>query len=493
MPCIQPTRKRTLANINQDRVQSSFHFHEQKRVFAITPDPSPTTITLAQDFLRLEDTDRLVQCIKQLYNNISFSSRQFIDYIIKHHAGHLPKLLSVYYSLSTQLDVLALRLEPLISQIPRLDQVLCELISFEERHVIQAYIRALDTKTLDDYFYHDGKQLVDWRQVGVMKSEHTQRLWYILEYYHVIMDSNQLKSILIQLMQLNPTQDSLYQQLRKVKETLFMPQSKLSSKQYDALLAKLPVFHLMSTWFFEFNPQSTTHMSDFVSHLFSLHAMENQFDISLILYMYHAACKQLVADRQVEVRVSYIIETLNEAAWRSLEKDDTDELAMFLQLAQVALEHMHPFIGYTYASWFDTLFVHQRIRTLNKRMGTLFINMLHQMMSFEIPSVLQIHGKALLNCTTLPNASLFVSAVRKRLLELGVDHTLKAWPTSLKLPVPADNHHAVDTIEVGDVLTKFIEKDGAIPAKLIQATVFHKSWSSYESKRSVDSDLKKKA
>jgi hypothetical protein len=46
------------------------------------------------------------------------------------------------------------------------------------------------------------------------------------------------------------------------------------------------------------------------------------------------------------------------------------------------------------------------------------------MLPYELDSVLQIHGKALLNCTTVPNASIYVTATRKRLLELGVKRCL---------------------------------------------------------------------
>lgn len=53
------------------------------------------------------------------------------------------------------------------------------------------------------------------------------------------------------------------------------------------------------------------------------------------------------------LRISDIIETLNEAVIKSLGRDDVGEIAVILTLAQFALEHMHASIGYTYAHWFD--------------------------------------------------------------------------------------------------------------------------------------------
>jgi hypothetical protein len=56
------------------------------------------------------------------------------------------------------------------------------------------------------------------------------------------------------------------------------------------------------------------------------------------------------------VRISDIIETLNQAVIKSLERDDSSgELAVILTLAQFALEHLHVTLGFTYARWFDVI------------------------------------------------------------------------------------------------------------------------------------------
>ena len=62
-------------------------------------------------------------------------------------------------------------------------------------------------------------------------------------------------------------------------------------------------------------------------------------------------------------------------------------------------------------------------------MGTVFVNVLQQMIPYEMPSVLQIHGKALHHGTTLPNTNIYVSTVKQRLLELGVTMEIESVRT----------------------------------------------------------------
>lgn len=52
-----------------------------------------------------------------------------------------------------------------------------------------------------------------------------------------------------------------------------------------------------------------------------------------------------------------IIGSINNAVKQSLERDESSELSVVLALAQIALEHMHSSVGYTYASWFEVLYI----------------------------------------------------------------------------------------------------------------------------------------
>jgi hypothetical protein len=48
------------------------------------------------------------------------------------------------------------------------------------------------------------------------------------------------------------------------------------------------------------------------------------------------------------------------------------------------------------------------------------MNILQQLIPYELASVLQVQGKALHHCSSLPNTTAYAQAVKKRLLELGV-------------------------------------------------------------------------
>lgn len=49
------------------------------------------------------------------------------------------------------------------------------------------------------------------------------------------------------------------------------------------------------------------------------------------------------------------------------------------------------------------------------------MNTLQQLIPYELPSILQIHGKAVYGCPSIPTADIYVLTVKKRLLELGVN------------------------------------------------------------------------
>lgn len=76
-------------------------------------------------------------------------------------------------------------------------------------------------------------------------------------------------------------------------------------------------------------------------------------DMSVLLYSYFVACKDLNASGGDVLRIFDIIEAVNTAVRRSLERDEFSELGVVLALTQIALEHMHTSVGYTYASWFE--------------------------------------------------------------------------------------------------------------------------------------------
>lgn len=53
------------------------------------------------------------------------------------------------------------------------------------------------------------------------------------------------------------------------------------------------------------------------------------------------------------MRITDIIEILNEASIKSLEQENSGALGLILTFGQLAFENMHESVGYTYASWFQ--------------------------------------------------------------------------------------------------------------------------------------------
>ncbi|KAG2200303.1 hypothetical protein INT47_000296 [Mucor saturninus] len=250
----------------------------------------------------------------------------------------------------------------------------------------------------------------------------------------------------------------------------------MTSKQSDTLFAKSPLLQYLSTWFFEFEHNSKLELSSFALDLFNLgtESRENAPDISLLLHVYNSGCKQLSVRGEDHIRIPDIITTLTHACKKSLEQENSGGLAVILTFAQFAFEHMHVSVGYNYANWFQDTFIHSGTTILNKKMGMVFINELERLSQYELPSILQIHGKALHYCTNIANASIYVSTVKKRLLELGVDSTFRNYPQSMKTPIQSVVVALED--EVSDIIHQFVRRDEIVPHSLLSAAVFRRAW-----------------
>lgn len=120
-----------------------------------------------------------------------------------------------------------------------------------------------------------------------IKSDNAKRLLYVMKHYSHIVNTEQRQNLLIQLLsfhKVSPKQTDLglnncyYRLLRKAKENLLFLRNKMSTRQYDSHIAKLPVYHLISTWFFEFDPQSSIKFSDFMLHIIGLSSLADVSD-----------------------------------------------------------------------------------------------------------------------------------------------------------------------------------------------------------------------
>ncbi|CAO3609263.1 unnamed protein product [Mucor fragilis] len=432
--------------------------------------------------------DQFAKDINFMCQNVSFSSAQF-NQMVSEQAVNSVRLLEYYYKLSIRLNMLALSLSAILQHIKNLDETLLELIHQNET-VAKAYIPHLPDELLDAFFEKDGRQLASW--TALMQPSNAQRLHFILEHYaDDAMSFDQLKTLLIRLMSFHKIRPKdadeelnicFYRQLRHVKQFLFGSTTQTQTKAYDSFLVKKPVYLLISQWFFEFNVASKNSLTEFIAHIVSMESSLERgsevMDMSVLLYSYFVACKDLNASGGDVLRIFDIIEAVNTAVRRSLERDEFSELGVVLALTQIALEHMHTSVGYTYASWFEATFVRPNSSILNKRTRTVFVKALQQMMLYELPSILQIQAKALSSCSTILNSQVYVSAVRKRLMQLGLNQHLKNYPPSITTPLQAES--IAETVnlpeQIDEVLQQFKEKNNTVPKSLLRASVFHRQW-----------------
>ncbi|KAI9483388.1 MAG: hypothetical protein EXX96DRAFT_558026 [Benjaminiella poitrasii] len=492
MPSIPATRKKVLKNSKEDIIQWNLTNHHYKYNLKMRHHEKyndKTTIEIAKSFLRLLNNtnnearriEEIVNDITHLYQSVSFDSKQFLEHVITHATSSKTRLLVVYHKLVSQLHVLALSIRLIFSYIPNMVETLVELISFEEDKVAEAYIESMQQNVRHELIIEGGRQLVNWNES--IRADYAKFLLYLLKQETLLEEQKLLLMQLIRLNNSSTTTHDVFRYLQKAKQNMFMT-------HMDKQLTKLPIFQHLSSWFFEFDPDSEWKLIDLMLHSAHLNSMPDQIgitnDISLLLYIYHSGCQQLVMSGNDVTRISDIIRTLNEGVVKSLEEGASEggqELAIILALAQFTLEHMHATIGYTYANWFDTTFTHQRTSVLlnKKRASSIFISILQDMIPYELPGILQIHGRSLANCSQdiIPRISVYVSATKRRLLELGVNASFKSYPSSLKKPIPpAENvmpmTQGMD--EIYDIIQQFIKKGKVIPASLLQSHVFRRQW-----------------
>jgi hypothetical protein len=192
-----------------------------------------------------------------------------------------------------------------------------------------------------------------------------------------------------------------------------------------------------------------------------------------LIAIYASGCQALVKKGEDVVKIMDILDSLNKAIATSLEGSGTlITLPFILVLTQMTLEYMHSSVGLTYATWFESTFSDQKTTKLNKRTRTLLLELLYKMVPYEMPAILQIQAKVLASGNTD-----YLRLCKARLLELGVDSTLKQCPVSITLPNKHfDDTSSVDTINmVVDKIEGFLENQ-RVPFSLLEDTIFKIKW-----------------
>ncbi|KAI9260701.1 hypothetical protein BDA99DRAFT_89866 [Phascolomyces articulosus] len=151
----------------------------------------------------------------------------------------------------------------------------------------------------------------------------------------------------------------------------------------------------------------------------------------------HMMICQHLAETYDIANAATLLEELNDAAVDVITNGfrDKERLSIILTMVQLLLLHASEMLGLRYQKWFQQMFIDPNSTHISTtRMGQQFLAFLESLVTQEIPAVLQIHGKALQGNRHLP-VQQFISSVKTRLMELGLDQSLRTHPTSLHHPV----------------------------------------------------------
>ncbi|PHZ08052.1 uncharacterized protein RHIMIDRAFT_248072 [Rhizopus microsporus ATCC 52813] len=402
----------------------------------------------------------LAKRIKQLYNNMCFSPRLFAQFLTEHvEKSILGRLFELYYILSVLLrDTLAIRLHLILQMMDSdtLNAALYELFAYRE-DIGKAYVMSLSNEQSDEFFMKDSKYFLN---NDTVRLERIKRLYYVLQRP----DTNR-KSCIGRLLLM-----VFYETIERAKKDILC-HSNHGNHEKDF------IFQYLASWFFEFNQDSTMTMTEFTIEVLQL-ASEAESDIvpdiGILLFIYSSGCRQLVAEGRDMLRIFDIMDWITKGTIDILEKgDSTGSLAVLLAFAQITLHFIHTDLSYS--TWFENTFSNLKTTTLTKRGHGVLLKTLEDMIPYEIPSVLQIHGKALLNHT---HDTLFIRLIRKRLLELGVDNSLKKYPSVFNQPLQTSSSTASNAVEdqVTLAVESFVKKNGVIPTTVLQNFVFRRQW-----------------
>ncbi|KAL0079754.1 hypothetical protein J3Q64DRAFT_1254177 [Phycomyces blakesleeanus] len=99
------------------------------------------------------------------------------------------------------------------------------------------------------------------------------------------------------------------------------------------------------------------------------------------------------------------------------------------------------------------------------------------MIPFESPAILQIHARALYGCQALPSSH-YISIVKTRLLDLGLDSSLKQLPLSINTPLVTEKGKVVrghSALDIQELVQTYVNTN-TVPKSLWEASIFQARW-----------------
>ncbi|KAI8997725.1 hypothetical protein BDB01DRAFT_54262 [Pilobolus umbonatus] len=239
-------------------------------------------------------------------------------------------------------------------------------------------------------------------------------MYVLFQYYTII--PGELPGCLHQMILLNPAKTNMsskeyhLSQLKTIKEFLFI--SKKSAEQLEMMNINAPLFHLIASYFYEFDPHSSWGMTDFiVTTLDKLNNQDAVYDISVLLYSFDNGCRGLSVHEDSAVRIASILDII-ENVLLQLDGYDVVVWNTVLSLAQFLLEYVHDTIGISYGAWFESIFMKIQSVAETKKLQESFMNLFIDIIPYELPSILQIHAKVVHQKSSLNHASQLIRALK---------------------------------------------------------------------------------
>ncbi|CAO3612095.1 unnamed protein product [Cunninghamella blakesleeana] len=256
-----------------------------------------------------------------------------------------------------------------------------------------------------------------------------------LAYYDVFLDKNRLKylswsdkkrwimkewDIWIQLLMENKNDHENHNQSWMQEKSDIIQYKVKMDKGYKTFIEKNIL------WFNEFNPAIS---SSLVNFIIDQVLAEKIIPITIVWGIYHFGCEKIKKSNQDQDSV-YIVKVLDDIKNLILQhlNDHSIIISILLSVIQISLYYFDYIIPYQ--QWFEATFVNASTSLKSKRENQMWIIHMENMISYEIPTILQIHAKVY-NDIKGSSAINYVTLVKKRLLALGVECTLRNYPTTV--------------------------------------------------------------
>ncbi|KAJ8653121.1 hypothetical protein O0I10_011262 [Lichtheimia ornata] len=442
-----------------------------------------STKQLAKDFAQSVNNrngtiqDDLIFALCMLKRQLTFSSSVFVSHWLKHLDQSIdPTPLVAFYRLASRLTSI-LSLSCLLQQADSewVCSQCCMLLKAQQIDVLADYLEAMMSMGdsigliwLNRLCAKDRNDYCSCRPV--------QSPSMLITSLQVLQDPKKIPRL-----PMNKRRDIVIQFMQHVEETPDISDWGVMKKRlwHGAMRWKDDsLSHLLASWYAECGSLEWPRLS--------LLLLTQKPTLPLLL-IYIGACQQLQQASHL-ARAAELLGSLDTSLRNILSRGlPRQEFQMLLMLVQICLSYLSELLGMSYQGWFQHKFLDPKTTCFENNKGAFdsFITLLEEMIPTEMPAILQIQGKAMNNANQQGPPRQYVSMVKTRLMELGVDHTLRQYPLSLQHPLLDSQTQEMATSSssrsssVEDIIEHamdLFERDQCIPKDLWENAIFKPRW-----------------